>query len=791
MTLISCPDIDQLGAMLNETLPPPRQSTVQAHVDGCTACQQRIEALIRENGAGALPLGVLSEQPELAPNAQRAGAAAGPTIALDSAGKEVPEPATSDDVSLDFLSPPDDPGHLGKLGHYQILAVVGRGGLGIVLKGYDTRLKRIVAIKAPLPELAANAAARKRFAREAEAAAAVSHDHVVTIHAVEPEKYPYLVMEYIDGVSLQDKLDACGSLELKEILRIGMQTARGLAAAHEQGLVHRDIKPANILLENGVQRVKITDFGLARAVDDISVSQTGTVAGTPPFMSPEQAYGDLVDHRSDLFSLGCMIYAMCTGRSPFRAETTLAVLKRVCEDAPKPIRKVNPAIPEWLAEIVGKLLEKKPDRRFQTAREVADLLSRHLAHLQQPEANPQPAPLRSSGPQVDRPARRRFRLAGNALLLFAGLSVVSFVVLQFTPYAGHFGSGFTKRAVLPSSERGPSPAAIARSSRMLSSPMAHADADVYAVAFTKDGGRAVTGGHSGNVEIWDVATGKPRFTLRGHTKAVHAVAISPDERLLATAGEDSVIRLWTLDTAEPVKEIRGHSGWVVSLAFRKSAKELLSVGWDFKNFDDNTIRLWDVETGEARWRIADNLQFPVDMALAPDETWAAVSDAASGRVGLWNLEIQSPLHFFEGFAMPVSVALSHDGESVAAGYHAEQRVDGKWNDPDKAMVRVWNIDSGRLLHELQGHCGSVLSVQFSPDDRYVLSLASDRHDDKGNFVESSDQTARIWDAATGEELARIQIERANVARWLPDGRSICTGVRIWELPSRLSLTSAL
>src|SRR5262249_38595177 len=152
------------------------------------------------------------------------------------------------------------------------------------------------------PQLATSATARQRFMREARAAAAVSHDHVVTIHAVEEtDRVPYLVMQLIDGTSLQEKLDRTGPLGLKEILRIGLQTAAGLAAAHKQGLVHRDIKPANILLENGIERVKITDFGLARAVDDASLTQSGVVTGTPQYMSPEQADGQPVDHRTDLF----------------------------------------------------------------------------------------------------------------------------------------------------------------------------------------------------------------------------------------------------------------------------------------------------------------------------------------------------------------------------------------------------------------------------------------------------------------------------------------------------------
>src|SRR5262249_18332578 len=158
--------------------------------------------------------------------------------------------------------------------------------------------------------------------------------------------------------------------------------ASGLAAAHAQGLVHRDVKPANILLEEGVERVTLTDFGLARAADDASLTQSGTIAGTPQYVSPEQAVGAAVDHRSDLFSLGSVLYALCTGRPPFRASTALGVLKRVVEDTPRPVRDVNPDVPEFLAAVIERLHAKDPDDRFQSAAEVASLLEGYLAHLQ-------------------------------------------------------------------------------------------------------------------------------------------------------------------------------------------------------------------------------------------------------------------------------------------------------------------------------------------------------------------------------------------------------------------------
>jgi hypothetical protein len=255
---------------------------------------------------------------------------------------------------------------------------------------------------------------------------------VIDIHAVEDAgPVPYLVMQFIDGPTLQKKLDRTGQLPLKEILRIGMQIAEGLAAAHRQGLVHRDVKPANILLENGVERVKLTDFGLARAGDDASLTHSGIVAGTPMYMSPEQADGLPVDSRSDLFSLGSVLYAMCTGRPPFRAPTPVAMLKRVCEETPRPIREINPELPPWLEELVVRLYAKAPADRFASARQVADLLAGHLAELQRggtPSAprQPQAAELQAEKPTpalAGRPRRRWFLAAAVLLALLAGLGL--------------------------------------------------------------------------------------------------------------------------------------------------------------------------------------------------------------------------------------------------------------------------------------------------------------------------------------------------------------------------------
>lgn len=286
---------------------------------------------------------------------------------------------------LDLLVPSEDPERLGRLDTYEVSGVIGAGGMGVVLKAFDPSLDRVVAIKVLAPHLANNDTARRRFSREAKAAAAVLHPNVVAIHSVSSDaQLPFLVMAYIRGGSLQKRLNCDGALSTVEVLRIGSQIAAGLAAAHEQGLIHRDIKPENILLEEGVERVTLTDFGLARAVDDTSVTRQGTIAGTPRYMSPEQARGEVVDQMSDLFSLGSVLYTICTGRPPFVAESSFGVMRKISDEQTIAIRELNPDIPDWLTHIIEKLMAKKKTSRFKSASEVRDLLEACLGHLQQP-----------------------------------------------------------------------------------------------------------------------------------------------------------------------------------------------------------------------------------------------------------------------------------------------------------------------------------------------------------------------------------------------------------------------
>lgn len=421
-------DRDRLRQLLDNDLPPSDEADVTKHVETCAACRRELETL----AAG--------ERWWVGTREALSG------IADSNGSFLIGEPIDSRDahastIPLDFLAPSDNPAMLGRLGEFEILELIGCGGMGIVLKGYDHELNRYVAVKVLHPHCATSAAARRRFAREAQAAAAVVHQHVVAIHAVDANHHPpYLVMPFIPGESLQQRLTRQGPLEVIDVLRIGQQVVEGLAAAHAQGLVHRDIKPGNILLERNVERVLLTDFGLARAADDASLTQSGVIAGTPQYMSPEQTRGEQVDHRTDLFSLGTVLYTLLAGHSPFRAETAMGVLRRVCDDSPRPLREINPQVPEWVAALIEKLQEKRPAERFETASEVAEHLKACVAHLQQPTQVPLPVAVRRLV-RKSSPRLRPISLLLGGLVLVFSVGAIAMAVDQLRTLSVKLGRG--------------------------------------------------------------------------------------------------------------------------------------------------------------------------------------------------------------------------------------------------------------------------------------------------------------------------------------------------------------
>jgi WD40 repeat protein/serine/threonine protein kinase len=813
---VSCPEPARWEELLEGALPEAEQSALGSHLETCGRCQQTLEGLAAGGaawGAAARHLGVRRQPDE--PALRRVLA----VLEAQAAGLLTPVTADpSEELTLDFLDPPEKPGQLGRLGHYEALEVLGRGGMGLVLKAFDPALHRVVAVKVLSPQLATSATARKRFVREARAAAAVRHEHVVDVHAVgEANGFPYLVMEYVGGTSLQQRLDREGPLPLEEVLRIGMQTAAGLAAAHAQGLVHRDVKPANILLENGVARVKITDFGLARAADDASLSQTGMVAGTPEYMAPEQARGEPLDHRADLFSLGSVLYAMAAGRAPFRADGTLGVLRLVGEASPRPLREVNPHVPDWLAAAVERLHARHPADRYQSAAEVAELLGRHLARLQAPGVlplTPEPSPpLRGRG--------RKWLLrwaAAVAVLALGGLGMteatgVTHVVPTVVRVVQGDGSlvvevddpevkvsvegdgglvitgagprelrlrpgsyrlraskdGTTVReevvtvlrggrqTVRVSRETGGRAAAPAPDTRF----RGHTG-PVRCLAISSDGKRALSGGDDKTLRLWDLASGVELRRFDGHTDAVMAVAFDANGRRAVSGGADRAVRLWNVDTGEALGFLRGHTGTVRSVAFVPGSQYVVS------GSEDGTARLWDV-VNEREERSFVGHQGGVTSAAVDGDGRRLLTGGDDSTVRVWDLATGSERHRLEGHTRPVyAVAFSPDGRRAASG-------------GDDRTVRLWDVDGGRLLHCLEGHANAVVRVAFTPDGRQVLSA--------GSQYQTADPALRVWDAAAGRPVCNFggaATDRLGCAAFAPDGRTALSGgteptLRLWKL----------
>ncbi|HEY6060942.1 MAG TPA: serine/threonine-protein kinase, partial [Gemmatimonadales bacterium] len=287
-------------------------------------------------------------------------------------------PGALDKLFLDFQS--------ALAGRYSIERELGRGGMGIVYLAREVRLDRPVAIKLLPPDLAAQRGLRDRFLREARMAARLSHPHIVPIHVVdELGGFVFYAMAYVDGDTLAHRIATRGPLPPTEAMRVLREVAWALAHAHAQGVTHRDVKPENILLEAGTGRALVTDFGIARHRDGVDTG-AGEVLGTPDFMSPEQASGDPVDARSDVYSLGVVGFYALSGRLPFAGATAVARLTANLTRPAPPLPSVVPGVPRGLASVVGRCLAKEPERRFSGGAELADALTLAAERRELPSA---------------------------------------------------------------------------------------------------------------------------------------------------------------------------------------------------------------------------------------------------------------------------------------------------------------------------------------------------------------------------------------------------------------------
>ena len=698
MKVNNCPEANELRQLLDGTLSGDRQQACTDHMDSCHGCQVKLEGIATE-GSNLSQIVESLHDSQVSPVSGYWQAAK----SLEAAVREtfIPDaPVRRRDPSLEFLQPATDSAYLGRLAQFDVMRVLGRGGMGLVLEAFDTRLQRNVAIKVLDPDLAGDEISRQRFCREARAAASISHENVVAVHQVErsgEEGLPYLVMQLISGESLEQRLTREKRLPLREIVRISAQVAHGLAAAYAQGLIHRDVKPGNILLEDSHDSVKLTDFGLARAAEDVKLTRTGFVSGTPLYMAPEQAMGDEADHRSDLFSLGAIMYEMCAGQPPFSGNSALAILRQISDTKHRPLRELNPQTPEWLAETIDQLLAKKPEDRIQTAHHLAELLEFHLALMKTSEDVPTVCKI-----EQEKESKRNRRIAVGIGAVFSLL--------------GLFGGVFlANRGWLPSNQTGPNASVISSVE-----PLAVLSANsgtVWSVAFDKPDKRVVMGVEDGSVRIWDIATKSVKSTFMAHRGSVWSSKFSHSGELLATAGDDGLIKLWDISKAEPLFELK-HTTAVRGIAFSRDDRVL------FAGYRDGGLKAWSLESGQPIAEAQLPLSSIYAVVVSPDDETLATA-GSDKVVRLWNAKTLVQKLPLEGHAGPVyGLAFSHDGRRLASVGWDKQ-------------VRMWDASSGSQIKSWDGQSDDIWGVAFSPDG---ITLATGGHNGG----------VRLWNAESGE-----------------------------------------
>ncbi|MEM7454322.1 MAG: protein kinase [Planctomycetota bacterium] len=435
-----CPDEKTIERLIDGNVSPEQEEQLAAHLNECDACRDRLDRLssidsIVEPGTAPVETGTIvstgSDTFAEKLNEIRSARPAGSSALMSGYADVLPWMEESAEG-------------IGIIGDFELTHFIGRGGMGLVFKARDRKLQRPVAVKLMSPGLLADPQASERFLREARSAAGINHINVVTVHSVDQIRgLPYLVMEFVSGMSLEEHVRKVGAVPAGEILKVARQTAQGLAAAHDNGITHRDIKPSNLMLDRKSRKIKIADFGLASTLNETSLTRSGTMVGTPDFASPEQVNARPVDARSDLFSLGSVLYHLCTGSLPFQSESLVGTFDAIRSRRLARADQVNDQVPTFLANIIERLMEKEPANRFQSARELLGAIegagNQPLSRLSL-QIDEREKPARNSGhPQP------RLALA-LGVVAFACLSVLALVLMD--PFgirdSGSSGSGLAE-----------------------------------------------------------------------------------------------------------------------------------------------------------------------------------------------------------------------------------------------------------------------------------------------------------------------------------------------------------
>jgi WD40 repeat protein/tRNA A-37 threonylcarbamoyl transferase component Bud32 len=688
-----------------------------------------------------------------------------------------------------------------KLGKYELIGKLAQGGMGVVYKARQVDLNRIVALKT----IKAGALATDReihlFQVEAEAVAKLDHPNIVPILEVgEQDGVRYYSMKLVEGQNLQECL-ARFQDRPRPLARLVAQVAEAIHHAHLRGVLHRDLKPANILIDADDQP-HVVDWGLAKRLDvPADESTAGGAAGTPSFMSPEQARGqrESMTTVTDVYGLGTILYSLLAGRPPFQTGSNYETIRQVIERDPVPPRLVNPGVDPDLETICLKCLAKDPKERYASARELAEELERWL------RGEPIQARPISRAERLVKWARRHPGMAGLILLVhLVGLAGLGGILLQANKTAR--ANGLLKGALARANEneaeaRNNEDAAlhqayIARMARagqdwehgnagrvaqLLDQTrpqpgkrdyrdfewyyldrLGHRDRltlsghrdGVLCVDFSPDGKTLASGAGEGAIKVWDSTTGLLVRDLSGSRGQVYRVAYSPDGKKIVSGGEDKKSRLWDLATGQVIRTFEGHDSEVWWVAFSPDGKVLATASLD------ETVKLWDVASGGPRQTLPGHAQGAFLAKFSPDGK-QLVAICGDRTLKLWDLETVRELRTFRGHRSPINTAAYRpDGKMLASA-----GVD--------SLIRLWDVSTGEPVDILPAR-HEVRALAYSPDGRTLVSAGSD-------------QKATVWDLATRQPVRTFTGHSGTIVavEISPDGRSLATAsvdttVKLWD-----------